>query len=59
MRKLLDSSRLAAMGWRASTRLRDGLQRTYDWARANEPTFDAIVPATSTTDSASGRGSTT
>jgi len=28
-RKLLDSSRLAAMGWRASTSLRQGLARTY------------------------------
>jgi GDP-L-fucose synthase len=28
-RKLLDSTRLAAMGWRAHTRLREGLARTY------------------------------
>jgi GDP-L-fucose synthase len=28
-RKLLDSSRLAAMGWQARTGLRAGLERTY------------------------------
>jgi GDP-L-fucose synthase len=28
-RKLLDSSRLGAMGWRAGTSLRAGLERTY------------------------------
>jgi len=28
-RKLLDSSKLTGMGWQASTRLRDGLERTY------------------------------
>ncbi len=30
-RKLLDVDRLAAMGWKASINLRDGLQQTYDW----------------------------
>jgi GDP-L-fucose synthase len=30
-RKLLDISRLTNMGWRASTPLRDGLERTYEW----------------------------
>ena len=28
-RKLLDSSRLTALGWRASTPLREGIERTY------------------------------
>lgn len=35
-RKLLDVSRLANLGWRASVPLRDGLKETYDWFRANE-----------------------
>lgn len=30
-RKLLDTSRLAALGWRAKTPLREGLAITYDW----------------------------
>ena len=30
-RKLLDSSRLDALGWRAGTSLADGLERTYEW----------------------------
>jgi GDP-L-fucose synthase len=34
-RKLLDVSRLNAMGWRAQTQLHDGLRQTYDWYLAN------------------------
>ncbi len=34
-RKLLDVSRLAALGWTAKTPLREGLARTYDWYVAN------------------------
>jgi GDP-L-fucose synthase len=30
-RKLLDVSRLTAMGWQARTPLAEGLQKTYDW----------------------------
>ncbi|MGA1326275.1 MAG: GDP-L-fucose synthase, partial [Rubrivivax sp.] len=30
-RKLLDVSRLAALGWRAQIGLEDGLRETYDW----------------------------
>ncbi len=30
-RKLMDVSRLAAMGWTARTGLRDGIAETYDW----------------------------
>jgi nucleoside-diphosphate-sugar epimerase len=30
-RKLMDVSRLAAMGWRAQTELRDGIEDTYRW----------------------------
>ncbi len=32
-RKLLDVSRLHALGWRAETALRDGIERTYAWYR--------------------------
>jgi GDP-L-fucose synthase len=31
MRKLMDVSRLADMGWRARVDLKDGLRETYDW----------------------------
>ncbi|NVK05198.1 MAG: GDP-L-fucose synthase, partial [Flavobacteriia bacterium] len=31
MRKLMDVSRLADMGWRASVDLRKGLEETYQW----------------------------
>ena len=33
-RKLMDVSRLADMGWRARTPLRDGIASTYDWFRS-------------------------
>jgi GDP-L-fucose synthase len=35
-RKLMDVSRLANMGWRASIDLRDGLAATYDWFRQTD-----------------------
>ena len=34
-RKLMDVSRLASMGWRARTRLRDGIEGTYRWFLQN------------------------
>jgi GDP-L-fucose synthase len=34
-RKAMDNTRLAALGWRARTGLREGLTRTYEWYRAN------------------------
>jgi GDP-L-fucose synthase len=34
-RKLLDVGKIAALGWRAQTRLPDGVRATYDWFRAN------------------------
>lgn len=34
-RKLMDVSRLAAMGWRARTGLRDGIEETYRWFLQN------------------------
>ncbi|PQJ36397.1 GDP-fucose synthetase [Salinibacter sp. 10B] len=35
-RKLVDTSRLDALGWEAETSLREGLQNTYDWYRKHE-----------------------
>jgi GDP-L-fucose synthase len=35
-RKLLDVSKLAAMGWKAAIRLEDGVRSTYEWFLANE-----------------------
>ena len=34
-RKLLDSRRLASMGWAASTPLKEGLEKAYAWYLAN------------------------
>ena len=34
-RKLLDVSRLNALGWKASTSLEDGIRKTYQWYREN------------------------
>ncbi len=36
MRKLMDVSRLADMGWRARVELQTGLQETYDWFLDNQ-----------------------
>ncbi|MBI1392438.1 MAG: NAD-dependent epimerase/dehydratase family protein [Alphaproteobacteria bacterium] len=36
-RKLMDGSKLAAMGWRASIPLRDGIAETVAWYRGNRP----------------------
>jgi GDP-L-fucose synthase len=36
-RKLLDVSRLAALGWKARIRLEDGLRETYEWYRNHRP----------------------
>ncbi len=35
-RKLLDVSRLAALGWRAQTGLEEGLRQTYAWFLENQ-----------------------
>ena len=35
-RKLLNVSRLTALGWKASTPLKDGIKRTYEWFIANQ-----------------------
>lgn len=34
-RKLLDVTRLKALGWRPTTSLADGIRRTYEWYRVN------------------------
>jgi GDP-L-fucose synthase len=36
-RKLLDVSRLKALGWQESTSLKDGIKRTYEWYLAHHP----------------------
>ncbi len=38
-RKLLDTSRLTALGWRPEINLCDGLQSAYDWFVENQDTF--------------------
>jgi nucleoside-diphosphate-sugar epimerase len=44
MRKLMDSSRLTAMGWEPTVDLARGVQETYDWFRATmAPTGTATV----------------
>jgi GDP-L-fucose synthase len=40
-RKLMDSSRLFAMGWRPKTSLEDGFRQAYAWYLANEPSLRA------------------
>ena len=35
-RKLLDSTRMRALGWRPATRLADGIARTYQWCREHD-----------------------
>jgi GDP-L-fucose synthase len=37
-RKLLDVSKLTAMGWRSKISLREGISQTYEWFLANEQT---------------------
>ncbi|MBV2091549.1 MAG: GDP-L-fucose synthase [Candidatus Thiodiazotropha sp. (ex Ctena orbiculata)] len=37
--KLLDVSRLSALGWKAQTTLKDGIQQTYKWYLDNQTTF--------------------
>jgi GDP-L-fucose synthase len=36
-RKLLDVSRLHALGWKHQRSLREGLQQTYDWYLSHQP----------------------
>jgi GDP-L-fucose synthase len=41
-RKLMDVSKMADAGWRASTLLEDGVQQTYNWFLANQDTFKKV-----------------
>lgn len=41
-RKLMDVSRLGAMGWRASTPLREGIEATYGWFLKNAETVREV-----------------
>ncbi|QDT55860.1 GDP-L-fucose synthase [Caulifigura coniformis] len=40
-RKLLDVSRLEALGWRYRTSLKEGVRSTYDWYRSNQASLRA------------------
>ncbi len=42
-RKLLDVSKLHALGWRHQTDLREGIQRTYDWYRNQDLAADSVA----------------
>jgi GDP-L-fucose synthase len=44
-RKVLDVSRLNALGWRAATDLRTGIETTYEWFRADTAAAERTVAA--------------
>ena len=46
-RKLLDVSRLHALGWRHKIELKDGIEKTYAWFLKNASTVKKSEPATS------------
>ena len=46
-RKLLDSSRILALGWTPRISLRDGLASTYQWALRHDAFAEARVRVTS------------
>ena len=41
-RKLMDASRIKAMGWQYSTELEEGIQKTYDWFLENIKKFKEV-----------------
>lgn len=45
MRKLMDSGRLTAMGWKPTVDLAQGVQETYDWFRTNVATSRSALVA--------------
>ncbi len=47
-RKLLDVSRLSAMGWKPSITLRDGIAETYEWFVGAVASGSALTPRTTT-----------
>ncbi|CAN5651890.1 GDP-L-fucose synthase [soil metagenome] len=42
-RKLLDTSRLTALGWTPRIRLEDGIRATYEWFRTAQPALQSIA----------------
>jgi GDP-L-fucose synthase len=38
-RKLLDVSKLSALGWQSNILLKEGIQKTYDWFLENEAQY--------------------
>ncbi len=42
-RKLLDVSKLSALGWQAKIPLREGIARTYEWFLAHKETAVAAL----------------
>ena len=44
MQKLLDVSRLHALGWRHRIELRDGLEKVYEWYLQHLPATSDSVP---------------
>jgi GDP-L-fucose synthase len=42
-RKLLDVSRLHALGWRHRTALGEGIEGTYEWFLSNQPTLRGVT----------------
>ncbi len=42
MRKLLDSSKIHGLGWRPSTSIREGIQKTYEWLALNYVTTAVV-----------------
>jgi GDP-L-fucose synthase len=49
-RKLLDSSRMQAMGWKAQTELEEGLKLYYDWFLSNQGKLRETVIESTTSD---------